>query len=322
MQVALRVNGEPYEGEVPERLSLADLLRDRVGLTGTHLGCEHGICGACTVQVDGEPIRSCLMFAVQADGAEVRTVESLAGDGDLHPLQQAFHEHHALQCGFCTPGFLMSIEPLLPDVPGVDDATLRGLLSGNLCRCTGYQGIVEATRATANEGVRTHQAAASVPAPGAAAAALAEPSRLAAALRTRAPGWELWLRPLDVDERSATAHLEADAHRLSGPERVRAGIELALEDGQLHARVSARAFAVAFEQKDLDRQLAQLLHDLVRDIAPPSSAPPDPDLGDPRANAHAPRGRQIGPAPGALRAVGGAAALGVVAAVLVRRRRR
>src|ERR1700727_1682606 len=200
MRVSLRINGERFDGEVPARLSLADLLRDRIGLTGTHLGCEHGICGACTVQVDGEPARSCLMFAAQADGSEITTVEALApGDDQLHPLQQAFHEHHALQCGFCTPGFLMSIEPLLPDVPGMDDEQLRGLLAGNLCRCTGYQPIVEATRATAAAGARTRQLAAAVRAPELSLERLLDLDALVSGLRDRAPDWDLRLTLLDRD---------------------------------------------------------------------------------------------------------------------------
>ena len=125
---------------------LSDFIRHEVGLTGTHVGCEHGVCGACTIQLDGQPVRSCLMLAVMAEGHAVRTVEDLAApDGSLHPLQQAFHEVHGLQCGFCTPGFLMSIEPLLAERPGLDDSELRHALGGNLCRCTGYQNIVKAT---------------------------------------------------------------------------------------------------------------------------------------------------------------------------------
>lgn len=148
-RLALEINGTVYEGEVEPRLLLADFIRDTAGLTGTHLGCEHGICGACTVQLDGEPVRSCLMLAVQAEDHAVRTVEALSEDlpeGALHPLQQAFHELHALQCGFCTPGFLMSLEPLIPALPELDEAAIRAALAGNLCRCTGYQGIVEAVR--------------------------------------------------------------------------------------------------------------------------------------------------------------------------------
>jgi carbon-monoxide dehydrogenase small subunit len=150
-RIAVEVNGTSYEREVAPRLLLSDFIRHEVGLTGTKVGCEHGVCGACTIQVDGTPVRSCLMLAVQADGRSLRTVEGLNAElGDeLHPLQQAFHEEHGLQCGFCTPGFLMSIEPLLPGADRLSDEELRELLAGNLCRCTGYQNIVRAVRKAA-----------------------------------------------------------------------------------------------------------------------------------------------------------------------------
>ena len=145
-RVNMTVNGRPLEADVEPRRSLADFLREDQHLYGTHLGCEHGVCGACTVLVDGEPVRSCLMLAVQADSAEVTTVEGLA-DGGLHPLQEAFSEHHALQCGFCTPGFLLTSLYLLRERPDLDDEEeIRAALSGNLCRCTGYQNIVDAVR--------------------------------------------------------------------------------------------------------------------------------------------------------------------------------
>jgi aerobic carbon-monoxide dehydrogenase small subunit len=138
------------------RKTLLDVIRDECGLTGTHVGCEHGVRGACTVILDDQAVRACLMFAVQADGRQLRTVEDLApSDDELHPLQQAFHECHGLQCGFCTPGFLMSLEPVLADAHERSDSELRELISGNLCRCTGYQGIVDAVRLAArrmNEG--------------------------------------------------------------------------------------------------------------------------------------------------------------------------
>jgi carbon-monoxide dehydrogenase small subunit len=141
------VNGRGVEADVEPRRLLADFLREDVHLYGTHLGCEHGVCGACTVLVDGEPVRSCLMLAVQADGGEVTTVEALADDDGLHPLQEAFHEHHALQCGFCTPGFLLTSLYLLRERPDLEDEhEIRAALSGNLCRCTGYQNIVDAVR--------------------------------------------------------------------------------------------------------------------------------------------------------------------------------
>jgi aerobic carbon-monoxide dehydrogenase small subunit len=149
--VALEINGTRYERDIEPRLLLSDFIRHQAGLTGTHVGCEHGVCGACTVHLDGEPVRSCLLFAVQAEGHAVRTVESLvSADGRLHVLQQAFHELHALQCGFCTPGFLMSLEPLLDRLAEPTDTTIRKALSGNLCRCTGYQNIVAAVRLAAS----------------------------------------------------------------------------------------------------------------------------------------------------------------------------
>jgi aerobic-type carbon monoxide dehydrogenase small subunit (CoxS/CutS family) len=141
--IQLTVNGVSREDTTDVRVSLADFLRDKLELTGTHLGCEHGVCGACTVLVDGEPVRSCLMLAVQATGADVLTVEGVADGDTLHPLQQALMETHAFQCGFCTPGFVMSALALLRDDPAADEAAVREELSGNLCRCTGYQTIVE-----------------------------------------------------------------------------------------------------------------------------------------------------------------------------------
>jgi aerobic-type carbon monoxide dehydrogenase small subunit (CoxS/CutS family) len=150
MRIAAEVNGERVEADVEPRTLLSDFLRHELGLTGTHVGCEHGVCGACTVHVDGEPIRSCLMFAVQIDGRSVRTVEALA-DGELHPLQRAFHEAHALQCGFCTAGFLMSLEPFLREHPEPTETQVREALAGNLCRCTGYEAIVEAVLVAARE---------------------------------------------------------------------------------------------------------------------------------------------------------------------------
>jgi aerobic-type carbon monoxide dehydrogenase small subunit (CoxS/CutS family) len=149
-RITVDINGRPYEADVEPRLLLSDFIRHEAGLTGTHVGCEHGVCGACTVQLEGEPVRSCLLLAVQADGRSVRTVEDLAISPDeLHPLQQAFHECHGLQCGFCTPGFLMSLEPVLAGADELSDTEIRVLISGNLCRCTGYQGIVDAVRLAA-----------------------------------------------------------------------------------------------------------------------------------------------------------------------------
>jgi len=153
VDITLTVNGRDYEVRVEPRRTLADTLRDECGLTGTNSGCEHGICGSCTVLADGEPVRACLMFAVQARGKKLRTVEGLATIGNegekLHPLQQAFIDHHGLQCGFCTPGFLMLAVGALEREPGISDADLLEVLSSNLCRCTGYQNIVKAVRAAA-----------------------------------------------------------------------------------------------------------------------------------------------------------------------------
>jgi carbon-monoxide dehydrogenase small subunit len=151
-ELELSVNGRRLRGQAEPRMTLADFLRDQLGLTGTHLGCEHGVCGACTILLDGRSVRSCLLLAVQAQGHELTTVEGLAAaDGELHPIQEAFSEHHGLQCGFCTPGFLMSVCELLADNPAPTEREIREHLSGNLCRCTGYQNIVEAVQAAARE---------------------------------------------------------------------------------------------------------------------------------------------------------------------------
>jgi len=148
--LTLDVNGAQLSAEAEPRMLLSDFLRHRLGLTGTHVGCEHGVCGACTVLLDGEPVRSCLIFAVQAEGCELRTVEGLAAeDGSLHPVQEAFHEAHGMQCGFCTPGFLMTVSSLLERDPGAGEEAILDALSGNLCRCTGYRNIVDAVRIAA-----------------------------------------------------------------------------------------------------------------------------------------------------------------------------
>jgi aerobic carbon-monoxide dehydrogenase small subunit len=147
--IALTVNGKRIEHSVESRLLLSDFLRHELELTGTHVGCEHGVCGACTVLVDDEAVRSCLMFAVQADGCDLKTVESLGTEQALHPIQKAFHEAHALQCGFCTPGILMTLVPFLRDNPSPTDDQIREALSGNLCRCTGYANMVTAVKAAA-----------------------------------------------------------------------------------------------------------------------------------------------------------------------------
>lgn len=148
--VVVTVNGAPRSENVPVRMTLADFLRHQLGLTGTHVGCEHGVCGACTVLVDGKAVRSCLMLAVQANSANVTTLEGLTVDGEeLRPLQQAFKDHHALQCGFCTAGMLTTLTEVLEDNPDPTEAEIRIAISGNLCRCTGYQGIVDAALAAA-----------------------------------------------------------------------------------------------------------------------------------------------------------------------------
>jgi carbon-monoxide dehydrogenase small subunit len=147
IKIATTVNGVRYERGVEPRLLLSDFIRQDLGLTGTHVGCEHGVCGACTVLFDGEPVRSCIMLAVQADSHEIQTVEGLSGSsGELNPLQDAFRTAHGLQCGFCTPGFLMTLTAFLRDNPAPSDAEIRDALSANLCRCTGYHHIVEATK--------------------------------------------------------------------------------------------------------------------------------------------------------------------------------
>jgi carbon-monoxide dehydrogenase small subunit len=153
--IRVRVNGVEYERAVEARLLLSDFLRESLGLTGTHVGCEHGICGCCTVMVDGLTVRSCLMFAIQANGAEVTTVEGLADGGKLHPLQEAFWDNHGLQCGFCTPGMLFSALELINENPRPTDKEIREGISGTICRCTGYYHIVEAVKAAAQK--MTHE---------------------------------------------------------------------------------------------------------------------------------------------------------------------
>lgn len=149
--VAVNVNGKDYHREVEPRLLLSDFLRHELDLTGTHVGCEHGVCGACTVLFDGQPVRSCLMFAVQADGHEIMTVEGLGTLDKLHPIQEAFWEAHGAQCGFCTPGILMTLVPFLESHPDPDENEIRHAISGNLCRCTGYQHIVDSVKLAAEK---------------------------------------------------------------------------------------------------------------------------------------------------------------------------
>jgi carbon-monoxide dehydrogenase small subunit len=154
MVASMTVNGRKYSATVEPRRTLADFLREQCHLTGTHLGCEHGVCGACTVLVDGAAVRSCLMFAVQAEGAEITTIEGIASpDGELSTVQAAFRDCHGLQCGFCTPGFVISVTAFLRDNPNPSDQEIRQALSGNLCRCTGYQGIIKAVHQAASTGV-------------------------------------------------------------------------------------------------------------------------------------------------------------------------
>ncbi|MDH5588616.1 MAG: (2Fe-2S)-binding protein [Gemmatimonadota bacterium] len=156
MIVSVNINGVDRSADVEPRLLLSDFIRHHVELTGTHVGCEHGVCGACTVLVDGRAVRSCLMFAVQADSCEVTTVEGLAGEGgeaDLHPLQEAFREKHGLQCGFCTPGMLMTLVPFLEENPSPTEREVREAISGNLCRCTGYENIVRAVMHRVEQGL-------------------------------------------------------------------------------------------------------------------------------------------------------------------------
>jgi carbon-monoxide dehydrogenase small subunit len=178
--VRLRVNGREHERAVEPWKSLADFLREDLGLTGTGIGCEHGVCGSCTVLLDGEPVRSCLMLGVQADGVELETVEGLAEGDRLHPLQEAFRTHHGLQCGFCTPGILMASLAFLREVPDPSEREIREMLSGNLCRCTGYVFIVEAIRAAAAE---------LTPAPPTAEPPAAEPAEATPTPRPGKPEW-------------------------------------------------------------------------------------------------------------------------------------
>ncbi|MDZ4801106.1 MAG: (2Fe-2S)-binding protein [Bryobacteraceae bacterium] len=152
--ITVTVNGQRHSADVEPRLLLVHLLRDQLGLTGTHIGCETSLCGACTVELDGRTVKSCAMFAVQADGSDILTIEGLAVDGKMHPMQEAFWNEHGLQCGFCTPGMVMSCRQLLKDIPDPTDHEIREAIDGNLCRCTGYQHIVNAVKAAAAAGAR------------------------------------------------------------------------------------------------------------------------------------------------------------------------
>ncbi|HJW27541.1 MAG TPA: (2Fe-2S)-binding protein [Rhodocyclaceae bacterium] len=150
--IEVSINGEKHRRQIEPRMLLVEFIREEVGLTGTHIGCDTSYCGACTVKLDGAPVKSCTMFAVQADGCEILTVEGLEKDGELHPLQKSFSEHHGLQCGFCTPGMLMSAHSLLEQHPEADRKAIRKALAGNVCRCTGYQNILKAVEAVVNDG--------------------------------------------------------------------------------------------------------------------------------------------------------------------------
>ena len=165
-QIRMTINGSSYDALVEPRTTLVDFLRADLGLTGTHVGCEHGVCGACTVLVDGKTVRSCIMLAVQADGATLMTVEGLERDGELHPIQQAFLEGHGLQCGFCTPGFLMTIYELLQHNPDPDDEEIMDALGGQICRCTGYQAILASVRLAVTKLRTARMTATEAPAPG------------------------------------------------------------------------------------------------------------------------------------------------------------
>jgi len=165
-QIRMTINGASYEALVEPRTTLVDFLRADLGLTGTHVGCEHGVCGACTVLVDGKAVRSCIMLAIQADGATLMTVEGLERDGELHPIQQAFLEGHGLQCGFCTPGFLMTIYELLQHSPDPDDEEIMDALGGQICRCTGYQAILASVRLAVTKLRDARTMATRAPAPG------------------------------------------------------------------------------------------------------------------------------------------------------------
>ncbi len=157
ISISFTVNGTPHTGNAEPRVSLVDFLRSELGLTGTHVGCEHGVCGACTVLMNGQTVRSCLLFAVQANRAEITTIEGLATENGLHPLQQAFQKHHALQCGFCTPGMLLAALELLRQNPSPTEEEIRAGLSGNLCMCTGYVNIVRAVHAAAQAGASSKE---------------------------------------------------------------------------------------------------------------------------------------------------------------------
>ena len=274
-RVSVEVNGRPYAADVEPRLLLADFLRDHLRLTGTHIGCEQGVCGTCTVQIDGKPARSCLTLAVQVDGSAIRTVEGLApADGDsLHPLQAAFHRHHALQCGYCTSGFLMSIEPHLPELRGASDREVREHLAGNLCRCTGYENIVAATQAAVAEleaesaEAPTRRATVDVPLGLAvdrsrAWAAVADPRALldelgVTALAASGPtGWRGRLRAekttiegvlelIDLDDDRQVANFAVEARDTRGPGHVRGTLTLSLDASRLAIRLEMELVGLA-----------------------------------------------------------------------------
>ncbi len=311
-RVSLEVNGTHYETEVEPRLLLADLLRDRLDLTGTHLGCEHGVCGSCTVQIDGKPARSCLTLAVQADRCSIRTVEGLAQpqDGLLHPLQRAFHEHHALQCGYCTPGFLMSMEWLLPDLAGLTDGEVRELLAGNLCRCTGYQNIVAATQAAASDLVSRRHAMVqivvdrelrSASQSDRAWAALEKPDGLLAAAgvsavvgspdrrsRGRVVAGQIpiegSLELVDLDDDQRVANFEIRARELDGPGHIRGALQVSLRGSRLVIQLDLRftGTSASLDQKPLRTMIEKAaevwIQSLADDLEARGLESPDPHL--------------------------------------------
>jgi aerobic-type carbon monoxide dehydrogenase small subunit (CoxS/CutS family) len=248
-RISLEVNGRPHAADVEPRLLLSDFLRDHLHLTGTHVGCEQGVCGSCTVQIDGKPARSCLTLAVQADGTSIRTVEALAppDPGSLHPLQDAFHRHHALQCGYCTPGFLMSIDSMLPDLRDLSDEQIREQLAGNLCRCTGYQNIVEATREAIPE-VRTVEIEHLIEVDGGGWASISDTlTAWRGELAVGAARFRGIAELLDVDETEKVAHFDFRANEVDAPGQLRGIVRAALSGSTLALRAELELVATSAE---------------------------------------------------------------------------
>jgi aerobic-type carbon monoxide dehydrogenase small subunit (CoxS/CutS family) len=291
-RVSIEINGQRHEREIEPRLLLSDFIRHEAGLTGTHVGCEHGVCGACTVHLDGRPVRSCLMLAVTAEGHALRTVEDLAGeDGELHPLQEAFRDCHGVQCGFCTPGFLMSIEPLLAEVPDHDDRRLREALSGNLCRCTGYQNIVAATALAAerlaDDGPCRQEAQMTVAAP----AAGVWPTLAGLGLDPGAvAGWSAALRLVDEDDDTRTAGWELDLREARGSGHLTGTLRARVRDtaGTAHValtlegRLAAPGSGAARAQELLDA-VGTAVAAALADRMPQATTAPRRASGPPRA---------------------------------------